>query len=114
MKMYTAQEMRVRADYLEIALADAKTAAMLRQAADMMEREEKRERKYEYAAVFFRNGNLVGMSAGHYDTLDEARIYNALCPTDDTIAFVCREVDEWKEVSNEQVQMQVAARRNCL
>ncbi len=39
MKMYTAQEMRVRADYLEVALADAKTAAMLRQAAGAMERE---------------------------------------------------------------------------
>ena len=37
-KMYTAQEMRVRADYLEGALADAKTAAMLRQAADEVER----------------------------------------------------------------------------
>ena len=48
MKMYTAQEMRVRADYLDGALADAKTAAMLRQAADMMER----ERKYEYAEKF--------------------------------------------------------------
>ena len=36
--MYTAQEMRVRADYLEGALADAKTAAMLRQAADEVER----------------------------------------------------------------------------
>ena len=44
MKMYTAQEMRVRADYLEGALADAKTAAMLRQAADMMEREATREK----------------------------------------------------------------------
>lgn len=39
MKMYTAHEMRVRADYLEGALADAKTAAMLRQAADMMDGE---------------------------------------------------------------------------
>lgn len=48
MKRYTAQEMRVRADYLEGALADAKTAAMLRQAADMMEC----ERKYEYAEKF--------------------------------------------------------------
>ena len=38
MKMYTAQEMRVRADYLEGALADAKTAAMLRQATDEVER----------------------------------------------------------------------------
>ena len=34
MKMYTEHEMRVRADYLEGALADKKTAAMLRQAAD--------------------------------------------------------------------------------
>ena len=38
MKMYTAQEMRVRAAYLDGALADAKTAAMLRQAADEVER----------------------------------------------------------------------------
>ena len=37
MKMYTAQEMRVRADYLEGALADAKTAAMLRQAAGIID-----------------------------------------------------------------------------
>ena len=44
MKMYTAQKMRVRAAYLEGALADAKTAAMLRQAADMMEREATREK----------------------------------------------------------------------
>lgn len=40
MKRFTAQEMRVRADYLEVALADSKTAAMLRQAADMIERAE--------------------------------------------------------------------------
>ena len=39
MKMYTAQEMRVRAAYLEGALADKKTAAMLRQASGAMERE---------------------------------------------------------------------------
>lgn len=38
MKMYTAQEMRVRADYLEGALADSKTAAMLLQAEDEVER----------------------------------------------------------------------------
>ena len=37
MKRYTAQEMRVRADYLEGALADAKTAAMLRQAAGIID-----------------------------------------------------------------------------
>ena len=41
MKMYTAQEMRVRAAYLEGALADAKTAAMLRQAADAIEQRDK-------------------------------------------------------------------------
>ena len=41
MKVYTANEMRVRADYLEGALADAKTAAMLRQAADMMDMAER-------------------------------------------------------------------------
>lgn len=34
MKVYTANEMRVRSDYLEGALADKKTAAMLRQAAE--------------------------------------------------------------------------------
>ena len=36
MKTYTVNEMLVRADYLEGALADAKTAAMLRQAAKIM------------------------------------------------------------------------------
>ena len=37
MKMYTAQEMRVRSDYLEGVLADKKTAAMLRQAAGIID-----------------------------------------------------------------------------
>ena len=37
MKVYKANEMRVRADYLEGALADAKTAAMLRQAAGIID-----------------------------------------------------------------------------
>ena len=37
MKVYKANEMRVRADYLDGALADAKTAAMLRQAAGIID-----------------------------------------------------------------------------
>ena len=98
MKMYTAQEMRVRSDYLEGALADAKTAAMLRQAANMMEREEKREKKYEYAAHYYRNGCMVGKSMERWETLQEAKWANLYCRGGETIVFARREVGEWEEV----------------
>lgn len=84
MKMYTAQEMRVRADYLEGALADAKTAAMLRQAAGAMERED-REKKYEYSVVL--SGFVSNMHDEDYPS------------TSGNIPIVRREVGEWEEVA---------------
>ena len=68
MKMYTAQEMRVRADYLEGALADAKTAAMLRQAAGAMEREATRE-----------ESSQVGNAAAMREALEKAQSVIATC-----------------------------------
>lgn len=62
MKMYTAQEMRVRADYLEGALADKKTAAMLRQAADMM------WLQYDYDVVQCRRCQAARSGEGYGDT----------------------------------------------
>ena len=85
---YTAQEMRIRAAYLERALADAKTAAMLRQAADVMEREEKRERKYEFAEKF-----KEGMVS--YLHIDRPIDHGEICQGS---IVVRREVGEWEEV----------------
>ena len=91
-RRYTAQEMRVRADYLEVALADAKTAAMLRQAADMMEREEKREKKYEY-------GILPCGTNGVYQTRVAAELQQLILEQSGyKYPIVRRKVGEWEEV----------------
>lgn len=89
-KIYTAQEMRVIANIKQNILGDETTAEMLRQAADLMEREEKREKKYEYATMT--DDGWVGRS--HFnlielidDTLDEGD------------KLVRREVGEWEEVN---------------
>ena len=97
---YTAQEMRVRANYLEVALADAKTAAMLRQAADMMEREESREKNYEFVVKFFRkrSDKCIGRSADHYDSLDCARSRHRPDTNGELVKFFRRSVGEWEEV----------------
>ena len=66
-------------------------AEMLRQAADMLEREEKRERKYEYAVKW--NDGLITKISQTFpcrDELDAIRKYN--------LTIVRREVGEWEEV----------------
>ena len=95
-RRFTSQEMRVRADYLEAALADAKTAGMLRQAVDDMER----EKKYEYAAMFVRKltGKRIGESASHYGSLAEAKDNHHWPLVGEDIVFVRRAVGEWEEV----------------
>ena len=81
MKMYTAQEMRVRADYLDGALADAKTAAMLRQAADKLEREATCE-KYSAVGNAAAMREALNMLLGLFDSgLVE---YSDSCDTSDT------------------------------
>lgn len=72
-KVYTAQEMRIRATFEKNVWGDDSTAEMLRQAADLMEREEKRPKKYEASIRY--------AGRGRYAT------------------FI-REVGEWEEVKN--------------
>lgn len=94
-RVCTAQEMRVRADYLEVALADAKTAAMLRQAADDMER----ETKYEYSVHPPEVNGVFQCRAG---AELKALMLKHACNGDLTI--VRREVGEWEEVKKCQGQ----------
>ena len=112
-RKYTAQEMREMADFIWRFTTDSHrgyfyipnglvfnvddATAMLRQAADMMER----EKKYEYAAQYFRRGKCVGKSAGHYTTLDRAKRNNTFCTSGEELRFVRREVGEWEEVEDE-------------
>ena len=97
MRRYTAQEMRKVAKSLsssEVNLCFDKRdiAAMLRQAADDMERE-KREKKYEYA---------VKESGSHILPVhsDYANPFDGLARGDDHCAIVRREVGEWEEVKD--------------
>lgn len=92
MKRYTAQEMRVRANYEESANANTKTAAMLRQAADMMEREE-REKKYEFAVNPPEENGVFEYLAGAELMAHMLKLNGC---SDGTI--VRREVGEWEEV----------------
>lgn len=102
-RRYTAQEMREMATEAEvIEVADQffghdmdTIAAMLRQAADLMEL----EKEYEYAVIFVRNGKAVGRSAGHYKSYEEAMMSNTYCPIGETISFIRREVGDWEEVN---------------
>ena len=93
-RRYTAQDMRETADGLKddpgmdaLIIAD-----MLRQAADDMEREEKRERKYEYAEKF-KEGMVACLHRER--PVDHCEMYPG------SIA-VRREVGEWEEVKDEQ------------
>lgn len=110
MKRYTAQEMREMASAVLDECEDSEhgllylsryfsghlfcpddVAAMLRQAADMMEREEKREKIYEYACL-----NRV------FQTLNVARIYAIANEIQgQRPVIVRREVGVWEVVKDE-------------
>lgn len=62
---------------------------MLRQAADAMEREAQREKKYEYACL----GRV-------FESLNDAMRY-AITNEENEDSIVRREVGEWKEVKDE-------------
>ena len=105
-RQYTAQEMREAAEFFErnaemvrwvvksnSVLANIhETISMLRQAADAMEREEKRERKYQYGVVFGGDG------------IDRDYIFDseecARTVAGDSLQVVRREVGEWEEVKD--------------
>lgn len=93
-RRYTAQDMRETADDFEnySDMDESVIADMLRQAADDMEREEKREKKYEYAEKF-----KEGMVA--YLHRDRPIDHGEMWPG--SIA-VRREVGEWEEVKDGQ------------
>lgn len=58
-------------------------------------------KKFEYAALYFRRGKCVGRSAGHYDTLEEAKRNHTICTSGEELRFVRRNVGEWEEVHDE-------------
>lgn len=99
MAKYTAVEMRSAASYVETYDVfedhDREIASMLRQAADMMER----ERKYEYAIKYKKGWSacVERMSKTHYES-DALALADA-CPlvTEET-KLVRRAVGEWEEV----------------
>lgn len=95
MKRYTAQEMRIWAGQIEFdgpvkcGLDACRIAAMLRQAADDMER----ERRYEYAARYS-DGHIP---AFHYRSMDD--VLDGEGPfADEEFVVVRRQVGEWEEV----------------
>lgn len=105
-RKYTAQEMREAANAVdEVSINDNGeyfyekhekfnpflVRDMLRQAADAMEREEKIEKKYEYAAMTD-DGWVERL---HFDMVEliEDTLY-------DGDKLVCREVGEWEVVPN--------------
>lgn len=94
-KTYTAQQMRDVAQCLHYNSPTKLTieaAAMLRQAADFMEREEKRKKKYEYA-LKESNGTI---SFRHFDDIDSLGCdYRA-----EEYTAMRREVGKWEEVAN--------------
>lgn len=84
-KVFTAQEIRQRAFEEEIFWRDHLTAAMLRQAADLMER----EKKYEYTHKY---GDDV-IAVNHTDDVEK-------CFVPMGAVMVRRPVGEWEEVKD--------------
>lgn len=86
-KVFTAQEMRQRADEEERHWHDHVTAAMLRQAAADLER----EKEYEYA-IRYPNGSVSKM---HYNDIigSKSFVFHT--------KILRRPVGEWEEVNGE-------------
>lgn len=89
---YTAQEMREVVRSYESRGKGGIVTAMLRQAADTLEREEKRKKKYEYAERFIVDG-MYAVYLHHNDSLAHAKDLQCKGTT-----LVRREVGEWEEV----------------
>ena len=81
-EVYTARDMRQTANVEEL-VGRPGVAAMLRQAADMIECEARRDKKYEYAIKF---------DDGDFDCV------HSEYPMHSCYKLVRREVGEWKEV----------------
>lgn len=90
-KRYTAYQMRVASKSCE-EMGHSMFAAMLRQAADAMER----EKTYQYAVRFNESQNLHAQSSDYSYVKSKADRINASGFT--TCHIVRREVGEWEEV----------------
>lgn len=97
-KIYTAQEMRERAEIIENAFLDIPTAEMLSQAADTLEREEKSQKKYEYAAKYLSVDDETDViSKTHYESAEQATV-TAVKVHGIGHVVIRRSVGEWEEV----------------
>ena len=111
-KIYTAQEIRETAENIcRVDAMDGLTCrencypikqavcAMLRQAADMLDRCENAIKDYEYSIKYCKKNKCVGMSAYHYKTKEQA--HNDKIPMAGEKAIVVRrEVGKWEEVED--------------
>lgn len=92
-RKYTAQEMRKMAELIKGLLCCRKAVYMLLQAADDMEREETREKKYEYSVKEF--GGYV--QPLHEDSVSLSFLDGRVMG-DENYVIVRRSVGEWEDV----------------
>lgn len=103
-KVYTAQEMREAAErfaFEEDSSRSNTIVAMLRQAAAAMEREEKREKKFEYTAEYVkrRSGKVDSKCVYHFNSFNAAKRFKYYPLKGEKLRFIRREVGEWEEVT---------------
>lgn len=100
-RKYTSLEMRYMANAIRGQYGDysefTDAISMLRQAADMMEREEKREKDYEYTVIAKKHDGEVFLDTEHFSTLEGA-MNNAEDSFYDVLRYERREVGKWEEV----------------
>lgn len=116
-EVYTAQEMREMANrekfkcsFVTMTLnggiilnCTSDVRAMLLQAADLMEREEKRrDKKYEYEVHYTVNGKVFH-STGRAHSLKAAKCILTMYKGYKDAKIVRREIVEWEEVSEEEI-----------
>ena len=95
-KVFTAQELRQRANEEEHLWHDHLIAAMLRQAADALERENNRNKKYEYAVKWL-DENSVANNMGEHREWAESIVRDVGASK---VRLVRRSVSEWEEVKD--------------
>ena len=99
-KIYTAQEMRNCADNCDASRINPCVSAMLRQAADVMEREECRDKKYQYEVWYTAKDGGARRSTGRAFSLESAKRILSMYKEFSDAHIVRREVGEWEEVKD--------------